>query len=227
LWFFSISFALWAMVFAYQRYLIPLELLFGVALWILAVQIFRNVKLVLVVLAICVAASFTTLHVPDWGHTPAAKTSPNAFGLQLPYELVSQPADYLVYSKPISYIFPFLHPDSRFFRVDFSPRIDGLIRQALAHNLSHPVRVLTRVAEVEQAMTAGARFGYLAGAATRFCWHFHAATDSYVACEVQPSRSVQLRHRQAMDLTLDFRDATPWPPWVVTVTGLGQQELWG
>src|SRR5262249_24391973 len=105
--------------------------------------------------------------------------------LQLPDELITQPADYLVYGEPLSYIFPFLHPDSRFFRVDFSPRIDDLISQALAHNLSHPVRVLTRVAGGGQGMAAGAHFGYLTDAATRLCWHFQVAFDSYVACEVR------------------------------------------
>jgi len=91
---------------------------------------------------------------------------------------------------PISYILAFLHPDSRFLRVDFSPQTEGLIRQALAHNVMHPVRVLTRESEAGKAMREWARFGYLPDDEAWLCWHFRSDIDSYVACEVQTPHRV-------------------------------------
>jgi hypothetical protein len=226
--FFAVSFALWAFLFAYQRYLIPLELLLGIAIWIMAGQLFRRDSIVSGLLAIGVAISFITLSVPDWNYSKSVKENrPNAFGLRLPSELVNQPANYLVTDAPISYIFPFMHHDSRFLRVDFSPRIDALIRHTLAQNENRPIRLMSREATVATAMDKWARFGFLPGNEPWYCWHFQSNIDSYVVCEVQVGQSDKRRVRRIVGETIDFRGATPLPPEVMGVTGLSFQEPWG
>ena len=185
LWFFCASFALWALFFAYQRYMIPLELLAGIVIWVIGRELLRDGRAVSWLLAICITLSLMTISVPDWGHKkPPISSLPNHFGLQLPSALVNQPADYLVTDVPNSYIFPFMHHDSRFLRVDFTPKIDGLIRQVLAQNTTRPVRVLSREATAATVLDKWARFGFLPGSRPWHCWYFRSDIDSYVVCEV-------------------------------------------
>ena len=226
--FFGVSFSLWAFFFAYQRYLIPLELLSGVVIWIIAKRVFHRESIVSGLLAMCLVTSFTTLSVPDWGHRNSRiKDSANPFGLGLPAELVNQAGDYLVTDPQTSYIFPFMHRDSRFLNVVFSPRIDELIRKALAQNATRAVRVLSHEATAVTAMEKWARFGFVPGSETWYCWHFRSSINSYVVCEVRAAQGEELRAGRMVGEPIAFDGVTPLPPGVIQITGLSVQEPWG
>jgi hypothetical protein len=185
LWFLGSSLLIWMQVFAYQRYLIPLELLFGFGIWLLARRLLRTATAVTGLLALGIILSFATLSVPDWGHRRSPGQRGNHFGLELPSELVSQPADYLVAGMPLTYVFPFMHADSRFFRVDFRPSMDALIRDALAQSRVRPVRVLSHEATSAADNGYWARLGFVQGATPWSCWRFRSDVDRYVVCEVR------------------------------------------
>lgn len=196
--YFYISFVIWAVLFAYQRYVIPLELLYGAVIWILLVQIFRRRTPVSLILLACVFVSFITLIVPDWNHKPAVKGQPNVFGLQLPKDLIETPAVYLVSGYPNGYIYPFLHPDSRFIRIDFSPLIDNLILNALEQNSSRPVRFLTHEPAGRMLWDKLVCNGYFPDDNNKlFCWRFKSDIGRYVACEIRAEKSNLSRQKRS------------------------------
>ena len=92
----AISFSLWAILFAYQRYLIPLELLFGLVIWILCRLILKKESLVLALLVGVFIISAIQLRVPDWGHRTPSENQMNAFDLEVPASMANSPARYLV-----------------------------------------------------------------------------------------------------------------------------------
>jgi len=191
LWFFSVSFAIWAWMFAIQRYLIPIELLFGIAVWILAAYVLKSQHRIVAAMTICLIASLATLNAPDWGHIPSNPDTRNFFGMRVPRDLVSTPADYLVYGTPITYVLPFLHPDSRFFGTGgwnatatpgFNPQVDNLIASAIAADRTRPIRLLT----FEDSLTAASsQLAHLGVVPEPVCWHFRSDIDRFVACKVK------------------------------------------
>ena len=94
--FVAISFSLWSVLFAYQRYLIPVELLFGLVIWILCRPIVRKESLTLVLLIFLFSVSSVQFRVPDWGHRAPTENQVNAFNLEVPASIAKSPARYLV-----------------------------------------------------------------------------------------------------------------------------------
>jgi hypothetical protein len=111
-----VSVALLALTFAIQRYLIPIELLFGIAVWILTAYVLKSQHCVVAAMTICLIASLATLNAPDWGHIPSNPDTRNVFGMRVSPDLVSTPADYLVYGSPINLRPAILAPGESFFR---------------------------------------------------------------------------------------------------------------
>src|SRR5262249_55207663 len=151
LWFYFAGFMLWAFIFAYQRYLIPIELLTGITIWVLVSQIVTDRRTITVAMTVFLIVSLATIKVPDWSHWTGAPHRGNYFGLNVSAEVASTPADYLVYGKWMTYILPFLNPDSRFFGITFldsdkygktDPRFDTSIKIALEANRNRPIRLL-------------------------------------------------------------------------------------
>ncbi|MBF0552054.1 MAG: hypothetical protein HQK60_16155 [Deltaproteobacteria bacterium] len=189
-----VSFALWAKILAGQRYLIPVELVLGFAIWILAIKIYPNKKVISVVLALCIVVALVKIKVPNWGHYLAKNKPINHFGMQIPPELINQPANYLMYGFPNAFIIPYLHPDSRFYRLETdtiaSPSsFAKLIHNALAKRPNYPLRLLTFKLELEAARSTAAKLGYpLPEAKVGSCLHFFATgghnSGQYVSCEI-------------------------------------------
>src|SRR5262249_57171502 len=102
--FVSSSWALWAFMFAYQRYLVPVELLLGPVIWILLDCLFGIERRVAAGLALCFVVAMTMLRTPDWGHIEPEQARTNPFGLDLPEQLARTPAEYLVVGVPIGYV---------------------------------------------------------------------------------------------------------------------------
>jgi hypothetical protein len=182
--FVCVSVAVWALLFAYQRYLIAVELLLGFAIWILLATLVSDRRILALALVTCLAGAMLRIHVADWRHVPAANHA-NAFGLALPPELAATAADYLVLSKPISYVFPFLHPQSRFFDASFSRGAQRLILAALASDRSRPVRFIAPKREAVEMPQRLQRLGYHDLGRVGRCWEFRSDFDAYAACEFQ------------------------------------------
>jgi len=182
---FSVSFALWALMFAYQRYLIPIELLFGIVIWILVAQLVAAQHRIAATMTILLFVSLATAKVPDWGHWRGKPDQPNFVGMRVPKGLASTPADYLVYGRPTSYVLAFLNPASRFVDVTFQPqddpRLDKMVMAALAADRTRPIRLVTFEFLLTKASTQVAALGLLPEPA---CWHFQSDFDRFVVCKV-------------------------------------------
>lgn len=230
--FLLVCFFVWTLVFAYQRYLIPVELLFGFGIWILLSRLTGNPNRVALLLAGCVIACALLIKVPDWGHTPSHGKKANPFGVSLPGEVSSTPARFLVVENAISYLLPFLHPDSRFYGVNvfrglFSRQIDVLIRDEVVRESPLPLRILARQ---EVATTSFreilSRFGLMPDQPHLSCTHFNTAIDRYVICEIRDG--LDMAQAALVPVEIDFQDRERLlPSSVLGVSGLSVQEPWG
>lgn len=227
LWFACVAFGLWATLFAYQRYLIPVELIGGFAIWILARRVFRR-DVVVPAMVLMLGISLLGIHVPDWGHDKSLRGSGAArFGLEVPSELSTSPAIYLLSGKPTSYVLPFLHPGSRFLRVDPSVplRLEERVREALNNSAGLPVRILLFEAEISRLNDVARKFGDtdLDDASWR-CDRFRSAVHRFAACEIDSGSSGRGKVQR---VTIDFKAGQRLPPEVLWVTGLSAEEPWG
>jgi hypothetical protein len=141
--FFGSSLILWASVFAYQRYFVPGELLMGLVAWVLISLILRSANQRLVALGVSILLSASLISVPDWGHVRPNFKSGNPLSVSVPQELLDSAAVYLpAGSRPLSFIFPSLHPGSSFHTFGLSPAIDARIIEHLRRD-SRPIRSIS------------------------------------------------------------------------------------
>ena len=223
--FFALSLALWALAFAYQRYVIPLELVCGIVLWVLASAVIRH-RMQTAALAGLLVLAWYGLRIPDWGHNSFASGKAEArFGLDIPQALRDRPRLFLVVGQANSYLFPFLHPDSRFVRVDFSQRIDDRVAEAVRASPMLPVTVLGNEDAIEGGLKAANRLGSIPRVGRWRCSRFRSFVGIYAACtwESAPMDNAALRE----NFGVDFRDGALYPPYVISVTGLSRAEKWG
>jgi hypothetical protein len=135
--FFAVSFVLWMLMFATQRYVIVLEILCGP---MIAILVYRTAPaagrdIVTAALAIALALS---VKPGDWGHRPWA----NAFSRILLPEALQSPATYFLVDKPVAYAVRSFPAESRFYQLGDSDlpivtgaQFDQRIRAGLAHPL--------------------------------------------------------------------------------------------
>lgn len=190
MWFFCSSFAIWAVVFVYQRYLSPLELLFGIAIWILVSDIFESPTLVAVAMMGCIVLSLATIKVPNWGHKKHARP-PNYFGFRVGPRFTAQPADYLIYGEPVTYLLAFFDPDSRYFGIGYKPQIDRRVAEAIAQDIardpSREVRVLTRTQTTSEALQKAGELGFLSSGRIP-CYRLRTDIGVYLSCTVRAAQ---------------------------------------
>jgi hypothetical protein len=182
LWFAAGGIGWWAILFAYQRYLIPVELLVGFTIWLLLSQIVENERRIAIRLALCLLIAVPLMRIPDWGHHVAGdRKSSNIFGLQVPDDLVRQPAEYLVAGSPNGFILAFLNPESHFYRLDFSPRVYGRIHEGIDRFPDRRVKLIT-MTSAPGAFEAALELGYERAGD---CISFRSNVDTYVACDMR------------------------------------------
>lgn len=230
--FMLVSTLLWAWVFAIQRYLIPVELLLGLGIWLALARLGLGRERITQLLALCVLVSAALIKVPDWGHTGNRMAQANAFDLQLPAELAATPANYLVQENAISYILPFLHRDSRFYGVEtfrglFARQAESRVRAALADANGLPLRILLRQdVAAKRLWEVLAPFGLTAERTGLSCRHFRSEVDTYTVCELHPDKPQRAPGR--LTLTLDLQDTRRLlPAEVLGWRGLSAPEAWG
>ena len=228
IYFLGISFLLWATLFAYQRYMISVEVLFGFGIWVLLSRLIPNNRPVAWLLVACILISAALIKVPNWGHSQARVGQVNPFGVQLTTEQVSTPARYLVLGHAITYILPYLHKDSQFFGLGtLSSQADILVVNAVAKLDARPLRILLRQAVAGESLWERLTpFGFNSENTHLKCFHFRTDIDIYVICELEAR---QMGEQSAIaPIALDFQDAKQvLPPSLLEVSGLAARESWG
>jgi len=168
--FFGLSYLVWAAVFAYQRYLIPIELLTGLVLWVIVSVLFRSRRLQVAVLCLLVAIAALGIQVPDWGHRKVRIGSTDPFAMRSIGELSQTPALYIVATGPLGFAYPYLHPDSRFYSLGVSSALDDAIyRQVADLSTNLPIRIISAEGDTATAPAVLARLRALGVNGELYC----------------------------------------------------------
>lgn len=175
---------LWATLFAYQRYLIPIELLLGLVIWILGSTVIKQKWISLCVIWIAIAISIFMLKFPDWGHTPMPFGKLNPFSVQMDKRLAASPGRYLVVGRPISYLLPFFHSDSLFYGPGFSLQMDDLIYQTLRIKSDLPLRGLAKDEDESLLIESFKKAGFNSSEQALKCDYLNSVVGRYMVCEV-------------------------------------------
>lgn len=113
------AYLVWFFQFGYSRYLIPLDLITGIILWILLLRLPLSSRFVYNV-GFCLSlwAILSGLKVPSWGRAPWTSTW---FDVRIQSNADFEQAMILMISDaPLSYLVPFFNPGSRFIRINGS-----------------------------------------------------------------------------------------------------------
>ena len=229
MWFMASSFILWALVFAYQRYLIPFELLLGLVIWILLARLVRSEwsrNAILIGLNVC---ALLLIQVPDWGHAPMAFGQKNPFSIQMNQRLHDTAARYLVVrapSSPVSYVLPYFHPDSRFFGIGFSSQVDNLIFRRVEEPSSLPVRVLAVDRDSHRIPDTLQQIGFDPIKQSLDCEYFRTGIDRYVVCELGQRQQPRPKSNVLVDYDLSAKGHLEFGG-VLWDRGLSFLEPWG
>jgi len=220
------SFALWAVMLAYQRYLIPVELLLGLVIWIFVFRICER-KLMRVTILVClVVLSAYFIHIPDWGHAKVDIGTKNPFAMEIPDPLTKTPAKYIVVSAPMAYVLPYLHADSKFYGIRASKQIDEVIAGQLIQPSHLPIRILVRDDDVQVIWDRLKTYGYNRTSHKLDCNYFKTGIGRYVVCEVKPISQKQ----PVDDFIIDAELSEPKhliTKGILYEKGLSQPEPWG
>jgi hypothetical protein len=104
--FFGIGFVIWLRLFGIQRYLVVLELLTGIMIWLLVSRLVRPVSTAVAVYAVLALALVVTTRAADWGHH---RYGHDWFGVHAPRAVTRPDTLYVVLQgRPVGYLVPFL-----------------------------------------------------------------------------------------------------------------------
>ena len=224
--FILVSFSLWACLFAYQRYLIPLELVLGLVIWVLLVLLIRQNSLRnLLMLGITLLSAYT-IKIPDWGHAPIDTSARKPFSLTLPERLAGTPGRYLVIGSPVSYLLPYFHQDSVFYGLRFSPQSKAMIAQRLQEPSNLPIRVLASEHDMRGVWRYMHTFGYSELSYQFDCSYLSSAAGRYSVCDLVPRKRAVVSSGIVVDTA--FADADIGQrKGVLWETGFSYPESWG
>lgn len=217
---------LWAVMFAYQRYLIPIELILGLFIWILVARIFHSRIVQKIIVGAIAAVSLIVVGVPDWGHAPAAFAEKNPFGIEMSPVISATPARYVVVGNPISYVLPYLHPKSYFFGVGLSSQLDELILKRVSERSELPLRILAKDSDAYLMHARLQSFGYNPANDSLACELFRTGVDRYMSCEVLFEKKWAVK--DGVFVSADFFDARRGGfSGILWQRGLSAPEKWG
>lgn len=179
---FLTSFTIWAWLFAYQRYLIPIELLLGVVIYIGLFSIIKSCKWVLSILIIIFTLVIGFINVPDWGHRKMNFFEYNNFGIKLNEREINTPALYVTYGVPMSYIFPYFESNSRFYSYGLSDRMNSHIDIKILKKLdSLPIRSIATNSDFAIVKARLINLGYITS--PELCNTVNTALAEFLVCE--------------------------------------------
>ena len=135
--FFLISYCLWIFVFGIQRYLIVLELLSGLLLYLFMEIVFDFPKYRALMFGLLAIMLVATTIPPDWGRTSWNSTW---FDIKVPGELTANNEMFIMLSgEPLSYLIPSFPPDARFIRIEgnFVPSPQTLLAKQIQQTIEN------------------------------------------------------------------------------------------
>jgi hypothetical protein len=222
------GFLFWVFMFAYQRYLIPIEMLLGLLAWILVLRIVERERLRIAVLSCLVVLAALTVKVPDYGHAKVPFGCKNPFSIEINDLLTATPARYMVVGVPISYVLPSFHKESVFYGVGLSKHIDNLIIQKLHEPSALPLRIIAKDQDAHTFPDRLRAIGYDPTLHVLDCNYFKTGEGRYIVCEanlglqrVYPSNFMvdadysQANYLQANGILWErgLSDVEPWGRW--------------
>ncbi|MBN9930535.1 DUF2029 domain-containing protein [Pantoea agglomerans] len=185
--FFYISYLLWALLFAYQRYAIPLEIMYGLIIWIALNQIISNQKIKNLTLILITMFSLWHFNIPDWGHIQPGKTINNPFSVKFSDEFENKPARYLVDGVTVSYVLRYLNPKSEFYGVRFSRQVNELIKTRLKKPSPLPTGIVTTESNIKNLPNIFDEFGL--NEKQFHCDNIQTSASRYIVCLVDDERN--------------------------------------
>ena len=218
------SFLLWSHTFAYQRYLIPFDLMLGLVVWILVVRVTRDERIRHAIMMALMLSVAMLMKVPDWGHAPISQDGRNPLSVEMSSNLAATPARYVVVGSPITYVLPSLHPDSIFLGVGMSRQVDELVFKKLEETSNMPLRFIVKDhdAYLLNENLKKINFDKLKHSLT--CYYIRTGIDRYIICEVD------FQKKQDSDFKIDV-DFTPSGHMkfggILWEKGLSYWEQWG
>jgi hypothetical protein len=207
-----VSLGLWALLFAYQRYLIPVELLLGLSIWQLLNRLIDNERVRTSALAAAVVVSATAVlyvGVPDWGHWRRSVTTDNPFAVSLPPGIATSPAQYVLGTPPIAYLLPSLDPASVFYGVGTTPQLDREIRRRITSDSSLPLRFIGRASDGRYLLQQAKALGFDPAHSALDCSYFYSAVGRNMVCGIDTSMGSA---SMSLPLDVNFRLRDPWSP---------------
>ena len=202
--FMASSILLWVFMFSIPRYLILVELLLGLLLWILVVRIVERDwlrKSLMIGLILCAGL---LIKVPTWGYAQMVMGEKNPFSIEMDEQLYATPARYIVLGDRMSYILPSFHPDSKFygFRIDVPAfNVASRVFGKLAEPSELPLRILAKNDDADQMPKVLQLAGYDADNSLLDCKHFRTRFGSYIVCELQSRSEKELVEADLSDLS--------------------------
>lgn len=178
------SITLWSLIFAYQRYLIPIELLLGLAIWILVVCIVQAEWLRKIIMICSLCSCIILIKIPDWGHLPAVNNRNNPLLVEIDNKIAKTPARYVLLGAPISYLLPSLHAESIFYGIGMSTQVDNLIFKKLKEVSDLPLRFLVKDHDAFMVVSLLQRIDFDPKKNALDCDYIRTGIDRYIICEV-------------------------------------------
>ena len=218
--------ALWAITLAYQRYLIPLELLLGIVIWIFVLRLVEKEKIRVLVLTCLLAVSAYMIKIPDWGHAKVDFGTKDPFSIEIPSQFSATPARYIVVGAPISYILPSLHADSVFYGVGFTNQIDKLIAGKITQPSHLPLRVIASDHDSHTLWDRLNDYKYDPITHELNCAYAMTGVGRYIICEIA---TVQKKpNTTGLIVDADFSESTDLSTkGILWESGLSVPENWG
>jgi hypothetical protein len=227
IFFMMMALFMWAGIFAYQRYLIPFELLKGLLIWILVVRIVESALLrtaIMIGLSVCM---LLLLKVPDWGHRAINFGEKNPFSIQMDKRIYSTPARYLVVGNPISYILPYLHPGSIFYGVGFSNQVNDLIFENLTKSSTLPLRILAKDSDEKLISYYLKNIDYNPLQQSLDCTYFTTVIGRYTVCELKYNLDQSTKTNSSVYLDFTKNAIFKKNNGIKWEQGLSSFEVWG
>jgi len=138
MFFFLISYFIWIFISGIQRYIIVLELLSGLVIFLLIMTVIRTLRHSVFVFALVAVVLVASSSPPDWGRTC---WSPTWYDIKTPVELTASDEMFVMLGNdPLSYVIPFFPSDARFVRIqgNFRPsqqtKLGELIYQTIRNH---------------------------------------------------------------------------------------------
>lgn len=187
-----VSYLAWLKIFAIYRYLLPIELLAPLGIWLVLVFLWRDSIKALYTAGFCAAILLVTLTPMNWGRVD---WSDDYFGVIPPP--IPDPAHTMILMaghEPTAYVIPFFPPQIRFLRIQSyftgpsaQPNGSDRLMQRLIGDHKGPLYILYRGIERDTADAAVRAFGLQREARHCTAMHPHieaAINDRIYVCKL-------------------------------------------